>query len=261
MADRPWPTDPLIGWLMSRSGDECRHATSGYPIRVFLPGGRTPYVQGRSNFHTVRRNDPGNRIFVPRTGSGDYPDRRSYLSPMAIRVLTERLILREITEDDLAGMFALDADPEAHRYLGHHVVRDREESRQVIAHLQWQYREYGIGRWAVEEKESGVFVGWAGLKYVTDPVICPAPYYDLGYRLRREFWGQGYGTECARASLHHGFKALPTDVIYAAAHVENLPSRRILTGLGMQPMHTFHFDGALHTAFNITRTKWLGAYR
>lgn len=192
--------------------------------------------------------------------SGRFPDPVPYLSTMSIRIETQRLNLREITEEDLEGMFALDADPEVHRYLGHQVVKDREESRQVIAHLRRQYREHGIGRWAVEEKETGVFVGWAGLKYVTEPVICQAPYYDLGYRLRREFWGQGYGTECARASLHYGFRALPTDVIYAAAHVENLPSRRILTGLGMKPMHTFHFDGAMHQSYAITHEEWVMLY-
>lgn len=77
---------------------------------------------------------------------------------------TPRLIIRELLPTDEEGMFAMDSDPEVHRYLGDKPYTDVQQSRENIAIVRQQYRDNGIGRWAVELKNTGEFIGWTGFK-------------------------------------------------------------------------------------------------
>lgn len=77
------------------------------------------------------------------------------------------------------------SDPEVHKYLGNNPYTTLEQSRGTIAFVQRQYAEHGIGRWAVIEKSTGSFVGWSGLKFLTEPVNNHCNIYDVGYRLQK----------------------------------------------------------------------------
>ncbi|MCB0431322.1 MAG: GNAT family N-acetyltransferase [Flavobacteriales bacterium] len=156
---------------------------------------------------------------------------------------TERFLFRELTPDDADGMFELDADPEVHRYLGNKPIQSREQAIATIEFICKQYTDNGIGRWAVEDKASGDFLGWAGLKLQQEPINNHTNYYDLGYRLLRKHWGKGVAFECAVASLKYGFDVLGVDAIYAAAHVENIASNKVLTKVGLTFIETFVYDG------------------
>ena len=88
---------------------------------------------------------------------------------MSILIETDRLLLRELHADDAPSMFAMDSDPEVHRYLGNTLLVNLAQSQEHIAFIQQQYRENGIGRWAVLDREAGDFVGWSGLKLIPNP--------------------------------------------------------------------------------------------
>ena len=77
---------------------------------------------------------------------------------------TNRLILRDLRESDLDGMFALDSNPLVHKYLGNNPIQTKEEALKMIRFIRSQYEERGIGRFATIEKSSGEFMGWSGLK-------------------------------------------------------------------------------------------------
>ena len=79
---------------------------------------------------------------------------------MKIFAETERLILREIAESDEEGLFRLDSNPEVHRYLGNNPVKEKSQIREVIKFIRQQYTDFGIGTWAVIEKESGNWLVW-----------------------------------------------------------------------------------------------------
>lgn len=102
---------------------------------------------------------------------------------------TDRLILREMLPEDDEALFAMDSDPEVHKFLGNKPVTDMEDCRKTIEQLRKQYVENGIGRWAVIEKSSGQFVGWSGIKYFKDSVNNHDRFYEVGYRFNRASWG------------------------------------------------------------------------
>ncbi|MEL6972223.1 MAG: GNAT family N-acetyltransferase [Bacteroidota bacterium] len=174
---------------------------------------------------------------------------------MKVFVETDRFLMREFLESDVDELFLLESDPEVYRYLGMPAVASKDQMPEMIAYVRQQYVDNGIGRWVVIEKDTGVLVGWSGLKYET--VVQPGqPYFDLGYRFRREYWGKGIASETARASLDYGFKVMQLEQICAAAHIENIGSNRVLQKMGMRQGELFHFEGMPHNWYLLDRQDW-----
>lgn len=170
---------------------------------------------------------------------------------MEVFVETERLLFRELTPADAAGMFTLDSDPEVHRFLGNRPVTTLAESEAVIEFVRRQYRENGIGRWAVELRATGEFLGWAGLKLMREPLNGHMNFHDVGYRFIRQFWGRGFATEAAQASVAYGFGMLHLPVLYATADLRNQASRTVLGKVGFHHVSEFDYEGV--------PTAWLEA--
>ena len=163
---------------------------------------------------------------------------------MAIHIETERLYIRELIPSDDEGMFSMDSDPEVHKYIGNKPVDHIDQSREVIEFIRSQYREFGIGRWAIIEKSTNDFVGWVGHKRMTETVNGHTGHIDYGYRLARRHWNRGYTTEAGRASLQYGVDMLKLKDIFAMTDVANGASRHILEKLGFKFMGLFEWDGS-----------------
>jgi [ribosomal protein S5]-alanine N-acetyltransferase len=172
---------------------------------------------------------------------------------MRYYIETERLIMRDLLPTDDEGMFALDSDPDVHKYIGRNPVTEIEQSRQVIGIIRAQYEANGIGRWAVIEKSSGCFIGWSGLKLITEPINGRNNYLDLGYRFIRDYWGRGYAKEAAVASATYAWNVLQAQELCGIAHVHNVASRRVLESAGLQFVEKFEFDGEPHEWFEVKR--------
>lgn len=149
-----------------------------------------------------------------------------------MEIKSSRLILRKFVETDVDRLFLLDSNEEVMKYIGMPPLTDISESKKVIEMIQQQYTDNGVGRLAVIEKESGLLIGWSGLKLLTQEINGCNHVYDLGYRFLPEFWGKGYALESAKASLDLGFNNLKAETIYAHAHSENEGSNHILRKLG-----------------------------
>lgn len=156
-----------------------------------------------------------------------------------MRIETKRLILRKLEETDAERMFLLDSNPEVMKYIGVPVLTKPEESLNVIRMIRQQYDENGTGRLAVIERETGLLIGWSGLKLLTEEINGYKNILDLGYRYLPEFWGKGYAMEAAIASLELGFNEMKAEVIYAYAHAENEGSNYILKKLGFEKTSEF----------------------
>ncbi len=143
---------------------------------------------------------------------------------------TERLLLRQWRDEDLAPFAALNADPEVMAYFPS--VPSGAESDASAARLRAFLDANGYGFWALEVPGVAPFVGFVGLQPVAPQLPC-APAIEIGWRLAREHWGRGYASEAARATLAHGFDMLQLGEIVAMTAVGNLRSRRVMTAIGM----------------------------
>lgn len=176
---------------------------------------------------------------------------------MKIFAETDRIILRALSLNDADSMFKMDSDPEVHKYLGNKPFKNIEESIENIRFIRQQYEENGIGRWAVIDKETNVFVGWGGLKYITTEINNHNHFYEVGYRFLKEHWAKGYATESAKASLKYAFEEMNLETVYAMAHAENAGSRHALQKSGLRITGHFEHEGIKCDWFEISKTDWL----
>jgi RimJ/RimL family protein N-acetyltransferase len=179
-----------------------------------------------------------------------------------MKVLTEtkRFLLREFEATDVDALYELDCDPEVHRFLGNKPVTDKAQLSVVIKYIRQQYVDHGIGRWAVIDKENNEFVGWSGLKFVTDMTNNHSNFYDLGYRLIRKHWGKGIATETAIASLDYAYNQIKTDKVYASAAIDNHASNNVLRKIGMSLIDKYNYDDIECNWFCITKEEYSKRY-
>jgi RimJ/RimL family protein N-acetyltransferase len=162
---------------------------------------------------------------------------------------TERLLLRNFTEEDAELIYRLNLDPEVTRYTGD-PVRDKEHASEILEKtILPQYALYGHGRWAVHTKPGHDpiaigFIGWCGLKYRPE-----VNEIDLGYRFMKDTWGRGYATEAAYASLRFGFEKLGFKRIVGRALPGNIASIRVLEKCGMIYIGEEVIEGLLHKTY------------
>lgn len=175
---------------------------------------------------------------------------------MKIFAETERLILREVLLTDLDGFFELDSDPEVHQYLGNKPVNDKEEIKAYIKSIMQQYKNNGIGRWAIIDKKTKDFIGWAGLKLITEKTNNHINYYDLGYRIIKKYWGKGIATEAAKAALAYAFDKLNATEVFALADCKNMGSNNVLTKVGLRFVEEFDVDGVTHNWYKIEKKEF-----
>ena len=183
---------------------------------------------------------------------------------MDVYLETERLVLRRFTADDLDDLVALDGDPAVMRYINGGRPTTREEMRdEYLPHwLAYYERGDAWGFWAAIERGTGRFLGWFHLRpQAEDPPDEP----ELGYRLIREVWGQGYATEGSRALIEHAFAKLGANRVYATTMAVNEASWRVMEKAGLRYVRTFHADwpdrieGEEHgdVEYALTREAWL----
>jgi ribosomal-protein-alanine N-acetyltransferase len=102
---------------------------------------------------------------------------------------TPRLLLRELTFDDLDDLAALYADPDVMHFFDG--TRSRQQALEEIERCQEQYRQVGFHYWAAIHKADGCFAGRCGL---LSQVIDGQQEYGLAYMIARRYWGQGLAT-------------------------------------------------------------------
>ena len=150
---------------------------------------------------------------------------------------TERLLLRHWIEEDLPPFAQLNSDAEVMEYFPE--TLSREQSDALATEIRHRMNENGWGMWAIEVKATGQFIGFVGLN--TNEVTPRGENVEIGWRLNRESWGQGYATEAAIAALHFAFDELQLDSVVAFTTVNNKRSRAVMERLGMLNTHE-NFD-------------------
>jgi len=156
---------------------------------------------------------------------------------------TPRLIMRQFTADDVDNLFDLNSDPEVMRYLTGGKATPREVIRDEIIprHLNVYGRFDRLGTWAAESTATGEFLGWFHFRAGPGADVTNV---DLGYRLRRSVWNQGYATEGSRALISMGFTGLGVERVFAHTMTANAASRHVLEKCGLTLVRTTAYEGA-----------------
>ena len=182
-----------------------------------------------------------------------------------INLETERLILRQWQADDFATFAQMNADPKVMQYFPKLLS---EQTSDLIAHkCQQLISDKGWGFWAVSLREGsenkGNFIGMVGLNEIHADMPF-APGVEIGWRLHKAYWRNGYAFEAAQAALKFAFTVLDLDEIVAFTAVINKPSQQLMQRLGMRntqqdfnhPMLNPHHALAKHVLYKINKDDW-----
>lgn len=195
--------------------------------------------------HGAQRSDRIRRCPLGHA-AGRYPVR------VLPNLMTPRLQLTPVGEEDLDLMRALNADEEVSRNLTGRPVDQKETDAEWSQRLQERSdRHLGLGYWV--GRISGDFVGWWGLGACSwDETTA-----NLGYRLRPPHWGKGLATEGSSALLEHGFDAVRLSSVWASTTPDNVASQRVLEKLGMRYLG-IQFD---QSRYAVTAAEWANGRR
>ena len=140
---------------------------------------------------------------------------------------------------DFEPFAKLNADPEVMHFFDAPLTRELSDA--LAKRAERGIAERGWGLWAAEVVESSRFIGFVGLAEPRfDAHFTPA--VEVGWRLSRNQWGNGYATEGARAALAFAFDELGLDEVVSFTSVVNERSRRVMERLGMTHDPTDDFD-------------------
>ena len=142
-------------------------------------------------------------------------------------------------------------------------ILEESESNAMAEKIQHLIDGRGWGFWAVEEEMSHAFIGFVGL-HVPIAELPFSPCVEIGWRLALQFWGKGYATEAAAASLHVAFEQLKLDDVCAFTPVDNAKSRAVMERLHMQNTQRNFDHPAIpkghrlreHVLYRLSRKQW-----
>jgi len=173
---------------------------------------------------------------------------------MIPRLETERLILREWRNQDFDALAQFLADADVVRYLNGTPMA-RGDAWRSFAGLVGHWHLRGYGMWAVERKSDGALVGRIGLHFPEG-----WPGLEVGWTLGRPYWGHGYASEAARASMDYGFLTQNIDRLISVINPENKASQAVAARIGETkgPRSELTIAGETFPVdiWSITREEW-----
>lgn len=173
---------------------------------------------------------------------------------MALKLETTRFFLRPVGAHDLHYYLDLDSDPEVMKYLNGGRASTVEEAQGGIERTLkiFETNQGKFGLWLVFAKSDMGFAGWVLFRPCKkDPAN--QDFIELGYRLKRAYWGQGVATELSRHMLDYGFNDLQVREVFADTLVDNLGSQGVMKKIGMSFVKEFDHDEIIGTTNRCVR--------
>ncbi len=170
-----------------------------------------------------------------------------------------RLRLRAVTEQDAAALFSLDADVEVRRYLDQPVppTLGQIQNEMIPRWQAFDTRTPEVGYWVAEAIDGSGFVGWFLLRPPKQEGSPRSGDLELGYRLRRDRWGQGLATEGGNLLLRYAFDTLHAPRVTATALAAHAASIRVMEKLGMSLEYRWTYNQQTPAVFHaITAEQW-----
>ncbi len=182
-----------------------------------------------------------------------------------VEMVTPRLWLRRWRAEDLEPFAALNADPKVMEHFPS--TLSREDTEAMFGRIENHFQKHGYGFWAVEVPDQAPFIGVIGLAVVPFETSF-TPCVEIGWRLARPWWGQGFATEGARAALAYGFERLGLPEVVSFTVPSNTRSRRVMEKLGMRYSEDFEHPRIdpqhplrRHVLYRLSRAEWASSSR
>ena len=160
------------------------------------------------------------------------------ITPQIPTLQTTHFTLCPLKPDDAVVVHRIYQTEGVLRYFPNPTPPPLDKVQRFIAGQQAHWEKYGYGNWGILPAGEKEIVGWAGLQFLPE-----LNETEVGFLLDRPFWGKGYATEAARASLDFGFEHFDLGHIIALVHSENLASRRVIAKCGMVYVETLSLWG------------------
>jgi ribosomal-protein-alanine N-acetyltransferase len=148
-----------------------------------------------------------------------------------MKIESNRLILKEITWDDLELIHKLHSIPEVDEFNTLGIPKNIEETKELIRPIiEAQFKTpQGSYTWKIILKELNEFIGLAGMKLSCDKFKLGEIYY----KLLPDHWGKGYASEVSKTLIKLGFETFNLHKVEAGVATDNIKSIRVLEKLGM----------------------------
>ena len=159
---------------------------------------------------------------------------------MKIYLKTERIFLQEFSLEYKLKLMELDSDPEVMKYINGGIPTPLHEIESMISRITEILQKHNgkMGAWVATEKSANTFIGWFFLRPAKhDPTNLKI--LELGYRLKKQFWGLGYATEVSKKLMQIAFDHLNADEVFALTDKENIGSRKVMEKLGLVYSHEY----------------------
>ena len=165
---------------------------------------------------------------------------------------TERLFLREMTEDDFHSLYKILADSNIMQHYPY--IFDEGRVRNWIVRNIERYKTFGFGLWAVCLKATGEMIGDCGL---TMQLINGQIKPEIGYHIRADKQRNGYAKEAAIAVRDWTFNNTPFQIVYSYMKYTNEPSVKTAISYGCKQVNEYKDDeNEITKVFAISRDQW-----
>ena len=166
---------------------------------------------------------------------------------------TERLLLREMNDDDFQPLYEVLADSEIMQHYPY--TFDEARVRNWIQQNMDRYRIFGFGLLAVCLKETGEMIGDCGL---TMQLINGQIKPEIGYHIRADKQRKGYAKEAAIAVRDWAFNNTPFNVVYSYMKYTNEASIKTALSYGCKQVDEFSDEiNGITKVFAIFRNEWI----
>jgi RimJ/RimL family protein N-acetyltransferase len=155
----------------------------------------------------------------------------------------------------------MNADPEVMRHISGR-AEALHETAAMVERVKQRWAEFGYSWWSFIERDSGELVGAGAiqnLRHSATPQPDPACPLEIGWRLRRDRWGQGLASEAAKAMAGFAFDTLHAQELYAVCEPENAASAQVMKRLGMQDCGLQTWYGKSLATYKISVAQWRAA--
>lgn len=165
---------------------------------------------------------------------------------------TSRLLLRPRTLADTDACLAMDSDPMVIRLVSGPWSDPAAHRAFIEARTRGPYPS-GLGYWIIcRRDEATSFLGWVLLI----PADGTRPEIEIGWRLLRAEWGQGFATEAAAPLLRHAFAKLNLPEVIAEIDPDNSGSQRVAEKLGLRRTGLVSHEGKPVVRYSVTRAEF-----